>query len=460
MVENDDSSLRTAKTTRHLRVGMAYPYWNFELPPKHLHLSLEILAVRLATDLAARGCDVTLYKRATSLRDKFRPADFRGVHFVQLRCPGQSWVQRQKMLMMKLRDRYRFNEVWRKSPLIITPLYDAEVAIDLWRHDLDIVHIFIHDGMVPLIRRLNRNIRIIVHVHDHSQCQRDHTDVTRTLDQADLIVGCSAFITQQLRATFPEIADRCIAIPNAINVEEFCRPRDSDPGKGPPRFLFVGRLSPEKGVHALVEAFNQINREIAEAELWLVGPDKIAPIAFVDPYGEDRLFDGVRSFYGIEANYAEHLQGLLTASARSKTRFCGNVPFRQIRRFYSEANVLVLPSLWPEPFGLPVIEGMAHKMPVIATQYGAFPDIVHDGQTGLLVERGSVAGLAAAMMRLAKEPRLRTAMGLAGRRRVEERFNWTDYVESWQTVYETLLQFPAPADASQHLGNLPLRPEG
>jgi glycosyltransferase involved in cell wall biosynthesis len=89
--------------------------------------------------------------------------------------------------------------------------------------------------------------------------------------------------------------------------------------------------------------------------------------------------------------------------------------------FLDTVDILVVPSLWEEPFGLVAVEGMARALPVVATRSGALPEIVADGETGFVVERDAHA-LRAAVSRLVADPGLRRDLGAAGRRRVEERF--------------------------------------
>jgi glycosyltransferase involved in cell wall biosynthesis len=67
---------------------------------------------------------------------------------------------------------------------------------------------------------------------------------------------------------------------------------------------------------------------------------------------------------------------------------------------------------------------MAMGLPVVATNGGAFPEIVDDGRTGLLAERGDVGSLANALQRLVTDPALRVKMGRAGRQRAEQHFSW------------------------------------
>jgi glycosyltransferase involved in cell wall biosynthesis len=87
------------------------------------------------------------------------------------------------------------------------------------------------------------------------------------------------------------------------------------------------------------------------------------------------------------------------------------------------ARALVLPSLWDEPLPMVLIEASAVGTPMIASRVGGVPEVVDDGETGLLVPPGDVAALAAALTRAQDEPATFAAMGRAARQRWEERFS-------------------------------------
>jgi glycosyltransferase involved in cell wall biosynthesis len=81
---------------------------------------------------------------------------------------------------------------------------------------------------------------------------------------------------------------------------------------------------------------------------------------------------------------------------------------------WRHAGIGLVPSLWPEPFGLVAVEAMRSGVPVVASRIGALPGIVVDGVTGILVTPGESAELRAAIRRLDQDPELRARMGAAG----------------------------------------------
>jgi glycosyltransferase involved in cell wall biosynthesis len=216
--------------------------------------------------------------------------------------------------------------------------------------------------------------------------------------------------------------------------------------------LFIGRLSPEKGVHLLLEAFAGIAADFPAATVSLVGSPDFAPRQFVDPLGRDPLLVRLGPFYAFPSIYTDYLQrqaGMLFP----RVRFEGKIPNSSIESSYARAGVFVFPSVWHEPFGIPIIEAMAAGLPVVATRSGAIPEIVVDGQTGILVERGNVRQLGAAIAKLLSDPAMRARMGRAGRERVAQLFTWGRVVDRLSGLYERLC---APPPVVQSTGRTPL----
>ena len=110
-----------------------------------------------------------------------------------------------------------------------------------------------------------------------------------------------------------------------------------------------------------------------------------------------------------------------------------------VSRMLAAMDVVAHASTSPEPFGRVIIEGMAMARPVVATSGGAVPEIVMDGQTGLLVEPGDVDGLAEAIVALLLDPERAASLGQAGRKRVEACFTSEHHVRQIEGVYGVVL---------------------
>jgi glycosyltransferase involved in cell wall biosynthesis len=121
-----------------------------------------------------------------------------------------------------------------------------------------------------------------------------------------------------------------------------------------------------------------------------------------------------------------------------RVTFSGRVSREELVRLYNRSELVVSPSLY-EGFGLPAAEAMACGVPVVATTAGAFPEVIEDGVTGLLVPPADAPALADAIARLMGDAALRRRMGEAGRTRIEEHFTWRQTALKTAALYEEVL---------------------
>jgi glycosyltransferase involved in cell wall biosynthesis len=131
--------------------------------------------------------------------------------------------------------------------------------------------------------------------------------------------------------------------------------------------------------------------------------------------------------------------------------YTGRLSREELVRLYNRSQVLVSPSLY-EGFGLPAAEAMACGTAVVATSAGAFPEVVADGLTGILVPPADPDALAEAIRTLLEDPELCRRMGEAGRRRVARRFTWAETARQTVALYEEVRQARVPVGAELQLG--------
>jgi glycosyltransferase involved in cell wall biosynthesis len=180
----------------------------------------------------------------------------------------------------------------------------------------------------------------------------------------------------------------------------------------PGYLMFAGDLSRDKGVPVLLEAYTRLRRELGPAAPPLVLIGRRTPTT------PQELPEGVQAFH--------------------------SWPHPAVLQAWQGASIALAPSVWPEPFGIVVIEAMQAGVPVVASEIGGLADIVSGGETGLLVPPGDAAALCAALLSLLADPELGRRMGEAGRRRVE-RYSAAAVVPQIEQVYQELLGDPAPA---------------
>lgn len=158
------------------------------------------------------------------------------------------------------------------------------------------------------------------------------------------------------------------------------------------RLLFAGRLVELKGAHDAVAAMKLLDPAslgVQRVSLSLVGD-------------------------GRDAAYMRQLQDAIAASGRgADITLAPAVPERELAALFDAHDVYVFPSLY-EPFSLTLIQALACGIPTVASRAGGNPEIVRDGETGLLFEKGDPAGLARAVARLAQDPPLRARLARGG----------------------------------------------
>ena len=175
-------------------------------------------------------------------------------------------------------------------------------------------------------------------------------------------------------------------------------------------YLFVGRLTRDKGVFDLLTAFKEVAIETSNVELWIVGPDEENLKA--DLENETRNCDLTIRWFGHTVN-----PQLMMASA----------------------DILLLPS-YREGFGSVIIEAAACEVPAIAYRIDGVVDAVEDGQTGILIDVGDARLFASAMKRLAFDESFRIRLGREARLRVQRLFNSESVTAAWTDFYRKILR--------------------
>lgn len=179
--------------------------------------------------------------------------------------------------------------------------------------------------------------------------------------------------------------------------------------------LLIGRFNSWKGQACLLRAVAQLPARMrSKVNVRLVG-----------------------GFFGNQRHFADELERL--TSSLELTETVEILPFvRDPSPHYRWADIVVVPSIRPEPFGLVAIEGMAAGCCVIASNHGGLAEIVVDRVTGTLVEPGSVESLSAAIARYVDDPALVRAEGDAGRKRFAAEFDESRYKAKIASVIEGL----------------------
>jgi glycosyltransferase involved in cell wall biosynthesis len=231
------------------------------------------------------------------------------------------------------------------------------------------------------------------------------------------VVGSEALRSEAIDQyrLLPEQID---CIPYALDIERYDRSlMDSESARRElaiPReaevLLLLGRLEEQKGVDSFLELVARLSRNRPNLQALVVGDGPLRSML------EERRFQ----------------LGLLEIVTFLGWR-------KDIGRVMGAADVLVIPSRW-EAFGIVNLEAMASRKPVAGYAVEGIPEVVLNGETGLLVPAGSLSELCVVVERLLDNAELRHRLGTAGRVRVEQQFSVTRMVNDHIRLYERLLQ--------------------
>lgn len=358
-----------------------------------------------------------------------------GVRYIRfLRIPSKV----ARWLSAPVRQLYGLRSV--RRPWFASSLYQRVYAVRASRafrdEACDVVHIHNFSQFVPIVRRLNPQAKIVLHMNCDWLAQLDRKMIDGRLSCADAILGCSEYVTEKIRTRFPHHAHRCATVFNGVDPSQFhtngSQPKESTGG----RIVFVGRISPEKGLHVLLDAFERVAALRPDASLDIIGPEAVAPLEYIVSLSDESVVRNLSIFY--EGNYLENLRRRVRGPLAGRVSFAGGLTHSDVVERLRNADVCVVPSVWPEPFGIPAVEAMAIGLPVVASRGGGLKEIVIDRETGLLVEPGNPSSLAEAMLRLLDDPMLARTMGQAGRARAEQNFSWKSIAEMLNARYAAL----------------------
>jgi len=307
----------------------------------------------------------------------------------------------------------------------VIPLRDdestvRELAAYLRRREIEILHAHLFRAELLGTRAAREAGTPVVVATAHSSRVRSPADIAAlaaVTPSIDRLIVPSAAMAAKVRAEGRGAA-KITVVPNGVDLDRFSPHRSSQDmaalraalGVPPDAFLIgvVARLELEKGHRYLLEALPAIIEAVPNAWLLVVGEGSQA----------DALRAQVQS---------------LPLPARERVVIAGFQT--HVEAVTQTLDVAVMPSL-REAQGLALLEAMAARRPVVASAVGGIPDTIRDGVDGLLVPPAQPDALAAAAIRLARDPHLWDRIAASGRARVEDRFSVATSVKRVEAIYE------------------------
>lgn len=294
-----------------------------------------------------------------------------------------------------------------------------------WRRRLVVVACHPHLAPVAWLAAWAAGVPWAVWCHGREVWRPLRPAVRAALRRADLVIAPSRFTAGLLERMHQVPSGRLAVLPHALPPDlplaEAGAAKGAAAGDGRLQVLTVARLVPEhayKGVDTLLAAWPLVLRSVPEAQLVVVGD------------GPDRP--------RLEREAAR-------LSLDGSVRFAGRLDDRALAKAYAQAAAFALPARTRvgrgaagEGFGLVFLEAAAAGLPVVAGNGGAIPEVVRDGETGLLVDPESPEAVAGAIVRLLRDPGFARRLGEAGRRLAQEEFSYERFRERLAGLVERL----------------------
>ncbi|MQW90469.1 glycosyltransferase [Sinorhizobium saheli] len=297
------------------------------------------------------------------------------------------------------------------SPAIFSTLKSAGIPVAMTVHDLKLAcpsYKMLRDGRVCEDCRGGKVYNVLRHRCIKGSVPLSAVVLVETMlhrllglyrGKVDRLVVPSRFYLEKL-AEWGWPRDKMVNIPNFVDVTAF----RSDWQEGD-YFVFAGRLAPEKGLATLIRAAALSKQRLILAG---TGPEE-------RPLRE------------------------LAAGLRADVTFAGYLSGESLHRLIGESRALVLPSEWYENAPISVLETYALQRPVIGAAIGGIPEMVREGETGMLARSGAVEELASALGAMAAlTPAARARMGAAGRAWIASEFSAAAYRERTLDLYASL----------------------
>ena len=293
----------------------------------------------------------------------------------------------------------------------------------------DIVHL--HTAMVwPQARAIQQHTKrpLVYHVHsvDRAEYEIGHEPQPwlahshaqdAAIAHADRLIALSRDERDLLAAYYPEARDRIRIVGNGIDESAThgpCRRRGRP--DGPKMVLYSGRLVERKGIRDLLDAIPAVLHAAPDTRFVLAG-------------GPPPLSGAQVAEQWLTPELERH---------RSQIHFTGWLTPAELADWYRAADVLVVPSRY-EPFGMVLLEGMLHGLPIVSSDVGGPGEILEDGRTGLLFPPRDIDRLAEAITALVLDEALRSHIGDGGAREVRRSWTWPRRVARMRDVYRELV---------------------
>jgi len=313
--------------------------------------------------------------------------------------------------------------------------YVFEIIGQIKEINPDIIDLTNRPWFLPILRKyLGNDIKIVLHHFNNYLTEMPEKKAKKYLDLIDGFIGCSKFtVDTEVLKRFPELTSKCYTVSHGVDIDKF-NPRKVKAetiavlkqkyGIKPDEIviLYVGRLTEDKGAFELLDAVKTlvINLGMKQVKLLVAGS----------------------SFFGGKTKITPFMKKLQKSSLEIKDNiiFTGYIDRSEIQNIFAVGDIAAVPSIVQDASPTVCYEASSMELPIIASTRGGIPEIVIDGQTGLLYDDPyDIDALVEKLLYFIKDPGEKKAFGERGRALMEKDFTWKIVAGKIETVYNHVL---------------------
>ena len=273
--------------------------------------------------------------------------------------------------------------------------------------------IFVHNnpGALPLFKRARPTATVCLWLHNEVWRTYNRAEVRRVLGGLDRVLCVSQWIAAELLARVgdaPALREKVRVVRSGVDLQRF-HPAPNRAENAVPRISYIGRVVPQKGLHLLLQAAQQMQSRGLEFQIRIIGSRQFDPRDALSPY-QKKLLE-------------------LAQPLGARIEFVPAVDRMQVVREYQQTDIFCAPSTWNEPLALTIFEALACGLPTVTTRRGGLPEI--GGDAALYFDPDKPDSLADTLAPLIQSAQLRAEWSRNARARAKSL--------SWENQYQGLL---------------------
>ena len=426
-----------------MKIGIVLQPWESVDPDRDSSVSIVLLTKSISDNLKDKG-SVTIFSYVNGNQEK-EQFDKNGIHYYRI---NHNKYQEKIVQILQNRQYDGKNENPR-IPYYFNILYHAyyamKIGLYMRKNNYDIAHVHNFSQISFIIKLVSRKTQVVLHAHCEWLAQLDRRVLKRRMRNTDKIIGASKYIANGITDKHPYYKNKIHVLYNGIDKSG----KSAKAENNRINILYVGRLSPEKGIHVMIESLKEVLSQNPNVYATFVGGFGLIPYEYMVGISDDPEIRSLNIFYGDtveeikEKRYVQRGKGYeqyvrkQAEPIKDHVNFAGTISHGDLEKYYAYADIFAFPSVCHEAFGMPVVEAMAYELPVVASKSGGVNEIVVNGETGLLVNRNNAGEFAEAIVEMINQPERRVKMGLAGKKRALECFRWDKIAENLLEIYTT-----------------------